>query len=117
MIDAKREELRQKLAQAQREQNRMYRRTHLAETHMKLMFLDYDDPRTELGAAVAMSNVSNEHLVEIMYEMTLNRKPTMEETKQCLTHMAKHADEPRRVTEEIIWALCNTREFVERIDK
>ena len=116
-IDAQREELRQKSERYRGESNRMTRRCGLAETHMELLFLDYDDPRTKLGAAIAMNNVSHEQLVEIMFEMAYARRPTEDEQRRCLAHLKEHADDFKLAIKDIIWALCNSREFVDRIDK
>ena len=63
-VDQQREVLRKKIEQVrQATGNRMLRATTLVDLYKDLFLLDYDDPRTALGAAVAMRDVPVEQLV------------------------------------------------------
>ena len=79
--------------------------------------LDYDDPRTRLGAALAMKGVSAEQLINVMFDMVLKRKPTEDQVDRCKQHMAKNKKQRKRAIADVIWALCNTKEFVVLTDK
>jgi len=87
----------------------------LVDVYKDLFILDYDDPRTRLGAALAMQHEPDEQVIEILFDMVLHRKPDDEAMKLCKAHLAKHKDDPKYAIEEIIWAMCNTKEFVDMI--
>ena len=114
-IDAKRNELQAKIDLYHGAAVELNALTKLAEWHKDLYLLDFDDPRTRLGAALAMQNDASELVTEILFDMVLQREPTDKEADRCQEHLAKHRDEPKQAIEDILWALCNTKEFVDRL--
>jgi len=50
--------------------------------------------------------------VEELFLWALARKPSAEDTKVALDHIAKHEKNKRIAYENIIWALLNTKEFI-----
>ncbi|MCH7726999.1 MAG: hypothetical protein IH991_11025 [Planctomycetes bacterium] len=118
-IDAKRQELLKQIEQTRQDPlpNRMNRSIELVKLYTDLFMLDYDDPRTRLGAALAMKGVSAEQMINVMFDMVLNRKPTEDELGRCKQHMAKNKKQRKDAIADVVWALCNTKEFVVLTDK
>ena len=114
-IDEKRNDLQAKIELLSTMQVGPSGLSNLAEAYKDLYLLDYDDPRTRLGAALAMQNDSPEVVTEHLFAMALEREPTKEELTRCQEHLAKNRDKPKMATEDIIWALCNTKEFADRL--
>jgi hypothetical protein len=117
-IDERREALRREVDEVRRDEalDRMSRSIRLTELNLELFMLDYDDSRTRLGATVAMPDVSDEELVELLYDLVLARAPTPEQMKLCTDYLAKQPIRRASVC-EIVHSLCNTREFIELIGK
>ncbi len=90
---------------------------NLSELYKDLFMLDYDDPRKPLGAALAMKGVSDEQIIEILFETVVRRKQKRDEFKNCIEHMAKKKTERKDAVHDIVWALCNSKEFIEMLRK
>ncbi len=75
-IDAKRQELLKQIEQTRQDPlpNRMNRSIKLIKLYTDLFMLDYDDPRTRLGAALAMKGVSDERLIDVMFDMVADSR-------------------------------------------
>jgi hypothetical protein len=87
----------------------------LCDNSQKLFMLDYDDPRTRIGGAVAMQDVSDEELMPVLFHVIVERRPQEKEMAACRKHMAEKKGNRRETVHEIVWALCNTKEFVEKL--
>jgi hypothetical protein len=87
----------------------------LCENSQKLFMLDYDDPRTRIGGAVAMQDVSDEEFLPVLFDVIAERKPQEKELAACRKHMAEKKGNRREAIRDIVWALCNTKEFVEKL--
>jgi len=46
-----------------------------------------------------------------LYRWVFSREPNQEELTIATAYLQKHADNPRRGYEDIVWALINTKEF------
>jgi hypothetical protein len=117
-IDSQRKELREQIEQFRGAAavGRPDRSIRLCELHWKLYMLDYDDPRTRIGAAVAMKRVPDEELLSIVFDVIVQREPKDIELQQCKQHMEKLRDRRREAIDEIIWALCSSQDFIKRIE-
>lgn len=115
-IDDKRQLLLKQLQQLRaNEVNRMVYLTRSVELFKDLCMLDYDDPRTPLGGALAMNNISSEELTTIVFDMVLGRDPTEEEVKKCVHHFSTQKMGRKEAIHDIVWALCNSKEFIDRL--
>ena len=63
-------------------------------------------------AKLAASTKSNAEVIEELYLLTYCRRPTSEESNACLARFNKVGAKRRTVTEDLMWALVNTPEFV-----
>lgn len=118
-IDKQRQKVLRQIEELRRDPSldRMNYSIRLSELHRDLFTLDYDDPRTRLGAAVAMSDVSDDELIDLLFDLVLARKPTDEQVQICRQHLAELKGRRREAVLDLVWAMCNTKEFVERIDR
>jgi hypothetical protein len=118
-IDKQRKELLGQIEQARGDGalDRVSRGLQLAELHKDLYMLDYDDPRTPLGAAAAMSDTPTERLIDILFDLAVSRPPQDDERQRCADHLSKHTGSRKEAVHDIVWALCNSQEFVARIGK
>ncbi|MEQ8789270.1 MAG: hypothetical protein RIC55_23450 [Pirellulaceae bacterium] len=114
-IDQQRQELLTQQEQIRRDPmiSGTTRLVRLGELSQKLFMLDYDDPRTRIGAAVAMQDASDDELLPILFDVVIKRAPKEQELTACRKLLAEAKHGRREAIHEIVWALCNTREFVE----
>jgi hypothetical protein len=68
-----------------------------------------DDGR---AAKLAVSKMTPAEVVEELYLLTYCRFPTAEETAACVARFDKAGAKRRMATEDLLWALINTPEFV-----
>ena len=118
-IDEKRRMVLQRIEQFPRNK-RLVQPLHcgnLSELYKDLFMLDYDDPRKPLGAALAMNGAPNEQLIEIIFETVVRRKPKRDELEFCQLHLAKKSNNRKDAIIDIVWALCNSKEFIKLVDK
>ena len=118
-IDEKRRIVLKKIEQFPRNE-RLDHKLHcvnLTDHYKDLFMLDYDDPRKPLGAALAMNGVPDEQLIEIIFELVVRRKPKSDELMPCKLHLTKNSDNRKDAIIDIIWALCNSKEFTKLVDK
>jgi hypothetical protein len=47
-----------------------------------------------------------------LYLLAVSREPTAEETAAAVTHVERHAANPRWAYEDIVWSMLNTKEFL-----
>lgn len=64
------------------------------------------------AAKLAASDAKPEAIVEELYLLTYNRPATAEERAACVALYAKPNVNRRKMTEDLLWALLNTPEFV-----
>jgi len=94
--------------------------TSLAQVlHLMNAPLVNDKIQSPIGRAdrLARSELSSSEIVEELYLATLSRLPTTTERKTALTAFSEKASstdksDRRSATEDILWALLNTAEFV-----
>ena len=67
---------------------------------------------TGRAAKLAASKLTPAEIVEEIYLLTYNRKPTVDENATCVARFAKKDATRRTATEDLLWALVNTPEFV-----
>jgi len=67
---------------------------------------------TGRAARLATSKMSNAEIVTELYLLTYCRPPTLDESSAALRHFEKDGAKRRAVTEDLMWALINTPEFV-----
>ncbi len=68
-----------------------------------------DDGR---AVRLAASTMSAQEIVDELYLLVYSRYPTDEEKKACVRRFEKPGANRRQVTEDLMWALLNTPEFV-----
>ena len=61
---------------------------------------------------LADSDRSPKEIIEMLYLSTLSRKPTPKEQALMLEAFAASAPDRRAATEDVLWALLNSKEFV-----
>lgn len=61
---------------------------------------------------MAGSQLTDDRIIEELYLVTLSRFPTEQETALMRQAFAESDGNRRAATEDIVWALLNTREFV-----
>ncbi len=54
---------------------------------------------------------ANDEKIRELYRWVFSREPNQEELTIATAYLQKHADNPRRGYEDIVWALINTKEF------
>ncbi|MFN9718623.1 MAG: DUF1549 domain-containing protein [Planctomycetota bacterium] len=54
---------------------------------------------------------ANDDRIRELYRWVFSREPNQEELTIATAYLQKHADNPRRGYEDIVWALINTKEF------
>ncbi|MCU0705223.1 MAG: DUF1549 and DUF1553 domain-containing protein [Fimbriiglobus sp.] len=64
------------------------------------------------AAKLAESQKSPAEIVEELYLLAYNRRPTKEEAEVCVSRFEKKGITRRTATEDLMWALINTPEFV-----
>jgi len=64
------------------------------------------------AALLAASKKTSEEIVDELYLLVYSRLPSAEEKKKCLAVYADKNSNRRQATEDILWALLNTPEFV-----
>jgi hypothetical protein len=85
-----------------------------------LHLLNSDEVQTKLsragGRADALVNPKDtrkdEEKVEELFLWAFGRKPTPEDMKAAIEHIAKHDKQKKVAYENILWALINTKEFI-----
>jgi hypothetical protein len=68
-----------------------------------------DNARTARLATDA--NRSSEDRVREIYRWVFAREPAADELEVAVSYIKRHADNPRRGFEDIVWAFINTKEF------
>lgn len=64
------------------------------------------------AAKLAESNKTPAEIVDELYLLAYNRRPTKEEAELCVSRFDKKGTTRRTATEDLMWALINTPEFV-----
>lgn len=64
------------------------------------------------AAKLAESKKTPAEIVEELYLLAYNRRPTAEESELCVSKFEKKGTTRRAATEDLMWALINTPEFV-----
>jgi hypothetical protein len=67
---------------------------------------------TGRAAALASSGKSPGEIVEELYLLAYGRPPTADERDECVKLFAEPGTTRRQATEDLLWALLNTPEFL-----
>ncbi len=115
-IDQKRAELSRQIELTRNDNSltRVDRLCRLSELHKDRFMLDYDDPRTPLGALLSMSDTPDEQLTRCLFKMVLKRSPACKELAACDKLFARKTR--KEAVLDIVWAMCNMEEFIPLID-
>ena len=68
--------------------------------------------RAGFAKQLAQSDKSPNEVIEALYLAALSRYPTPAEQELMLQAFHESADQRRAATEDVLWTLLNTREFI-----